>query len=93
MVLDAPARVEPIEKRLEFVRQLQMPRNWEIVDTVTCKNSEHLQSYLQESIRNGGIGVLLRTASSYYVVFEKPAVMLVEVKFSTLLYCNVCRMW
>eukprot|EP01027_Heterolobosea_sp_BB2_P001292 GEZU01001979.1.p1 GENE.GEZU01001979.1~~GEZU01001979.1.p1 ORF type:complete len:260 (+),score=26.90 GEZU01001979.1:184-963(+) len=72
-VFDAPNVEGPYETRLEALRRDIIPslspcaqRRVRALETIRCEGREHLRTYLDQVVRGGGEGVMLREAGSIY---------------------------
>jgi len=76
LVFDAPAISAPYEDRLNYLKStIKIPTNWQtetyttyaaLVGVQRCQSREHLQRTLDDVLKLGGEGVMLRQPRSFY---------------------------
>lgn len=58
--------------KLEYYLKLNQADYLKIAKQITCKNEEHLKSFLQEIEKGGGEGVVVRSPDSKYIAKRDP---------------------
>jgi len=67
-IYDLPFLVQPIEKRIEFLKNLKIPENnyHHVVPYIKCEGNSHALQELEKITKENGDGIVLRKPKSFY---------------------------
>jgi DNA ligase-1 len=66
VIFDLITPNSPYENRIEELKKLNLPSHVSVVDSKFCLERHELTKYLNEIVSNGGEGVVLTRAQSFY---------------------------
>ena len=70
-IFDVPDQLsKTYEERIDFLKNFSKNSQWpsylHVVDTILCKDREHLRNFMKEVLSKRGEGVMLRKYNSFY---------------------------
>ena len=82
MIFDLPHSQLPYEERITQLKKLSLPSHVILVESIKCRDNNHLLKMLNEVVSEGGEGLMLRRPQSLYEAGRKSNVLLkVKVPF------------